>query len=231
MKVHVIRSLFIVLLTVCCQAIYAQTVVTGTVVDAENNEPLIGATVVQNGTNNGTVTDVEGRFELRLSSSNITLVIKSLGYEEVQKRVTGSGQQDLGMILMAVDAFALADVTITSSIAIDRKTPVALSTIAPSYVQERLGVQEFPEILKATPGVYAIKRGGGYGDSEIYMRGFETSNIAVMVNGVPMNDMERGAVYWSNWMGLSDVARSIQTQRGLGASKLSNPSVGGSLIL
>ena len=50
-----------------------------------------------------------------------------------------------------------------------------------------------------------------------------------MVNGVPVNDMEWGGVYFSNWAGLSDVTRSTQVQRGLGASKVSVPSVGGSL--
>ena len=50
-----------------------------------------------------------------------------------------------------------------------------------------------------------------------------------MVNGIPMNDMEWGGLYWSNWAGLSDVTRSMQTQRGLGASKVSAPSVGGSI--
>lgn len=61
------------------------------------------------------------------------------------------------------------------------------------------------------------------------MRGFKSENIAVMVNGIPMNDMEWGGLYWSNWAGLSDVTRSMQTQRGLGASKVSAPSVGGSI--
>ena len=41
--------------------------------------------------------------------------------------------------------------------------------------------------------------------------------------------MEWGGVYWSNWAGLSDVTRSMQTQRGLGASKVSSPSVGGTI--
>lgn len=73
------------------------------------------------------------------------------------------------------------------------------------------------------------KDGGGFGDAKINMRGFQSANVAVMVNGVPVNDMEWGGVYWSNWAGLSDVTRSMQTQRGLGASKISAPSVGGSV--
>ena len=50
-----------------------------------------------------------------------------------------------------------------------------------------------------------------------------------MIDGIPMNDMENGAVYWSNWDGLADVTRTMQVQRGLGASKLAIPSVGGTI--
>jgi outer membrane cobalamin receptor len=50
-----------------------------------------------------------------------------------------------------------------------------------------------------------------------------------MINGVPVNDMENGAVYWSNWAGLSDVTSAMQVQRGLGSSKLAIASVGGTI--
>ena len=113
--------------------------------------------------------------------------------------------------------------------AVQRKTPVAVSTVTADEITYKLGGQEFPEILKSTPGVYVTKDGGGFGDAKINMRGFQSANVAVMVNGVPVNDMEWGGVYWSNWAGLSDVTRSMQTQRGLGASKISAPSVGGSV--
>lgn len=59
--------------------------------------------------------------------------------------------------------------------------------------------------------------------------GFDQRNIAVMVDGVPVNDMENGQVYWSNWDGLGDITKSMQVQRGLGASKLAVTSVGGTM--
>jgi hypothetical protein len=93
----------------------------------------------------------------------------------------------------------------------------------------KLSNQEFPEILKSTPSVYATKESGGYGDSRISMRGFNSENIGVLINGVPINDMENGRVYWSNWSGLSDVTSFMQVQRGLGASKLGLSSVGGTI--
>ena len=116
-----------------------------------------------------------------------------------------------------------------ADIAKDRKTPVAVSTVKSAQIIERLGNQEMTEVLNTTPSVYATKSGGGFGDGGITMRGFESRNIAVMVNGMPVNDMEGGAVYFSNWTGLSDVTSTIQVQRGLGSSKLAIASVGGTM--
>ncbi|MEG1660706.1 MAG: TonB-dependent receptor [Bacteroides sp.] len=229
MRKHLIHFLLVTVLMVCSATVaIAQTTVKGQVVDAENGEPLIGAAITVPGTTQGMVTDLDGNFTLKVAS-NATVVIKYLGYKDFKQKITQKGATNLGVIKMELDAVALGDVTITSSIAIARKTPVAMSTIEPVFIEEKLGSQEFPEILKATPGVYATKGGGGYGDSKIVMRGFKAENTAVMVNGVPMNDMENGSLYWSNWAGLSDVTRSMQTQRGLGASKVSAPSVGGSI--
>ena len=116
-----------------------------------------------------------------------------------------------------------------ADIAKDRKTPVAVSTVKSAQIIERLGNQELTEVLNTTPSVYATKSGGGFGDGGITMRGFESRNIAVMVNGMPVNDMEGGTVYFSNWTGLSDVTSTIQVQRGLGSSKLAIASVGGTM--
>ena len=158
------------------------------------------------------------------------MLFKYVGFKDLKKKVTPKGNLvDLGVIRMEPDAVILKDVTITSSIAVARKTPVAVSTLEPAFIEEKLGTQEFPEILKSTPGVYATKDGGGYGDAKVNVRGFKSENVAMMVNGVPMNGMENQKVYWSNWSGMSDVTRSMQVQRGLGASKVASPSVGGSI--
>lgn len=116
-----------------------------------------------------------------------------------------------------------------TDIAKDRKTPVAVSTIKSAQIIERLGNKELPEILNNTPSVYATKSGGGFGDGGLTIRGFEARNIAVMVNGMPVNDMEGGTVYFSNWTGLADVTSTLQVQRGLGSSKLAIASVGGTI--
>ena len=128
----------------------------------------------------------------------------------------------------------LDEIVVTSAvidIAVARQTPVAVSTISPSEISLKVGNQEFPEIMNTTPGVYATKQGGGYGDSRISLRGFDQTNTSFLINGQPVNDMENGRLYWSNWQGLTDVASGIQIQRGLGASKLAVPSVGGTVSI
>ena len=80
------------------------------------------------------------------------------------------------------------------------------------------------------PNVYAAtNQGGGAGDARINVRGFNQRNVAIMINGIPVNDMENGWVYWSNWDGLADATSSIQMQKGLSAQNLATPSIGGSM--
>lgn len=149
----------------------------------------------------------------------ITLSTASIYYAQQTQDTVKTKSKDIEEVI-------LRGVT---DIAKDRKTPVAVSTIKAAQILERQGNQELVELLNTTPSVYATKGGGGFGDSQLTMRGFESRNIAVMVNGMPVNDMEGGTVYMSNWTGLSDVTSTMQVQRGLGSSKLAIASVGGTM--
>lgn len=229
MRKSLIQFLLVAMLSLFTSAAWAQTTVHGQLVDAETGEPLVGAAVMVEGTTQGSVTDIDGYFKQSVAS-NATLLFKYIGYKDQKKKITQKGASvELGTIKMQPDAVMLSDVTITSSVAVARKTPVAVSTVDPVFIEEKLGSQEFPEILKSTPGIYTTKDGGGYGDAQTRIRGFKSENVAMMINGVPMNGMENQKVYWSNWAGLSDVTRSMQVQRGLGAAKVSVPAVGGSI--
>ena len=138
-------------------------------------------------------------------------------------------------LAQTVDTTTVLEEVSVSSGVIDvakvRETPVAVSTLSLAEIQLKVGNLEFPEVMNRTPGVYATKTGGGYGDSRINLRGFDQRNTSILINGQPVNDMESGWVYWSNWQGLTDVASGIQIQRGLGASRLAVPSVGGTISI
>ena len=210
-------------------ALIAQSTVNGTVIDAESGEPLIGASIVIKGTTIGTVTDLDGNFEFQVENGDHILVMSYTGYATIEQSVNVSGATNLGSVELGFDAVGLKEVEVIASIAVDRRTPVAVTTLKGSQIEAKIGNQEFPEILRKTPSIYVTKEGGGFGDSRINVRGFDQRNTAVMINGIPVNDMENGWVYWSNWAGLADVTSSMQVQRGLGASKLAVPAVGGSI--
>ncbi|TXD83778.1 TonB-dependent receptor [Subsaximicrobium wynnwilliamsii] len=221
------QCLTILVLTMFCSFAFAQSTVSGTIIGSDMNQPLPGVNVIEKGTSNGSATNFDGQFIINTKSATGELVLSFVGY--TSKTIAFSGDMDLGKIMMDPSEVGLQEVQIIASVAVDRKTPVAVSTIRASEIELKLGSQEFPEILKSTPGVYVTKTGGGFGDGEIRLRGFNSENVAVMINGVPVNDMENGRVYWSNWAGLGDVTSSMQVQRGLGASKVAVPSIGGTI--
>lgn len=210
---------------VCAAAIAAPTITsTGQVVD-DQDEPVIGATVTVAGTNIATATDVDGRFTLRVPEKAREIKITSVGYEPAVLAV----KANIGTVKLKTASVMLDNVVITQSVGKTRETPVAMSTIDAEQIEFKVGNSELLEVLKSTPGVYTRSEGGGYGDAKTRMRGFQSQNVALLINGIPMNDMEWGGVYMSNFANLADVASSIQTQRGLGATMISTPSIGGTI--
>ena len=141
----------------------------------------------------------------------------------------GTDSQGVEDQIFVLDEFQVTAMENLAARAIPGVTPVAFSTIDKDDIINRLASQDLPLALNVTPSVYATNSGGGAGDARINVRGFDQRNVAVMINGVPINDMENGWVYWSNWDGVGDVASSIQLQRGMSNLNLAVPSIGGTL--
>ena len=194
------------------------------------NAPLPGANVVEKGTTNGTTTNFDGEFTLTTQASSGSLVISYVGFGS--KTITFTGSQDVGTINLLTDN-SLDEVVIVGSglidLADDRRTPIAVSTVRASEIQAKVGTSDVTATLVNTPSVYVAGQSSGFGDSRISVRGFEQDNTAFLLNGQPINGMEDGKMYWSNWSGMSDIASAIQIQRGLGSSKLAISSVGGTV--
>lgn len=204
-----------------------KTTVSGIVKDQELNEPLFGVNVIV-GTS-GKSTDFDGAYSLELAPGSYEIKFTYIGYDPIVKTVE-VGQTPIVLdIMMGGSAKSFKEVEVTADLATDRITPVAYSDITTQQLEEELGSQDMPMVLNSTPGAYATQTGGGDGDARVTIRGFNQRNVGVLVDGVPVNDMENGWVYWSNWFGLETVTKKMQVQRGLGASKLSLPSVGGTI--
>jgi len=225
MKRIILLSLLIV---TCGFTLLAQKQeVSGVVKDDLLGETVVGANVIIKGTYTGAVTDINGRFTLMLEPGKYALQVSYVGFNTITKEIEVKDKPiELSFRMKTIE---LDEVAIVADVARARQTPVAFSTILPAKIEEQLAGQDIPMLLNKTPGVYATEQGGGDGDARINIRGFNQRNVAVMLDGIPVNDMENGWVYWSNWFGLDAVTRSIQVQRGLGASKLALPSVGGTM--
>ena len=206
--------------------IYGQGFVSGTVAD-ETGNPLAGANVTITGTELGGAANADGIYTIAVENGTYDVTASVIGYKSATKTVDVSGdvKLDFNLLISVVEMSALE---VLASRA-DEKTPVAYTTVGKEELEFRLGSQDVPMALNTTPSVYATQQGGCAGDARINVRGFNQRNVAVMINGVPQNDMENGWVYWSNWDGVADAAQSIQLQRGLSAVNLATPSIGGTM--
>jgi hypothetical protein len=213
---------------------------TGTItgrVTAESGAAVASAQVVitnqQTGNQTGGLTQADGRYTVGALRAGVPYLVdvRMIGYgRQAVDGVTLDPGQSLTLdFTLSMEAIAIDALEVFATRAQERQTPVAFTNVGKVQLQTQLGSRDLPMVLNVTPSVYATQAGGGAGDARINVRGFNQRNTAVMINGVPVNDMENGWVYWSNWDGVGDAATSIQLQRGLSAVNLATPSIGGTL--
>ena len=223
------KAILVVLASFLAMASYAQKgTLSGTITDNVSKQPVVGAKIVFSSEFRA-ITDYDGNYSIKdIPYGSYEGTITMLGFDTLAISVNIDQPQVSNDIILG-GSQELDEVRVIGNIAEDRKTPVAKTTLDAKAIREELGSQDLPMILNSTPGVHATEQGGGDGDARITIRGFNQRNVGVMIDGVPVNDMENGWVYWSNWFGLDNITSQIQVQRGLGATKLAMPSVGGTM--
>ena len=134
-------------------SVYSQTQVSGSVMDADNMEPIPGVNVIIDDTNIGTVTDFDGNFVINTSQdAPLTLVISYVGYSAQRVNVTSSGQ-DINVSLTAGQN--LEEVVISASRRAQKITeaPASVSVISAREIENSAQVAEPSRILVSVPGV------------------------------------------------------------------------------
>lgn len=171
----------------------------GTVLD-ENGEPVIGATVSVKGTNLVTVTDIDGRFELKVPNGSI-LSVSYLGYTTAEVPATGENLT----ISLKPDERQLAEVVVTA-LGI-RRSEKALSYNVQQVNSEQLTTVKSANFMNSLAGKVAgvninASSAGVGGATRVVMRGpksINQSNQALyVVDGVPINNRnngETGSIY------------------------------------
>jgi hypothetical protein len=207
--------------------------ITGEVSENATNQLLGGAKITLYN-NEGVVmkramSNSQGIYEMTdVTYGDYSITFKMMGFDSMVQEIQVSKP------VMTVNFYIGAsqeyrEIKVIGNLAGSQNVPVAVTKIPLQKITEELGSRDLPMLLNGTPGVYATQQGGGDGDARINVRGFDQRNVGVMIDGVPVNDMENGAVYWSNWFGLDAITAQMQVQRGLGATKIAMPSIGGTI--
>lgn len=208
----------------------AQVQISGKVLEAQTKEPLMGATVLQNGTNNGVSTNTDGSFEIELlEGGERSLRISFTGFKSKTITVVRS-KSDL-QILLLPDTY-VSDEVLVEATRVDESIPVTFSNLDKEEIQKRNLGQDVPYLLNLTPStVVTSDAGTGIGYTGIRIRGVDPARINVTINGIPVNDAESHSVFWVNLPDIASSIDNIQVQRGVGTSTNGAAAFGGSVNL
>ena len=171
-----------------------QGTVTGTILDKMTGEALAGANITNQQQLVGTSSAEDGTFFLELAAGKHDISISMVGYTGslTSVQVGDRRNTDLGRIFLSPEVIGLAEIKVISSLAVDRRSPLTVSTIRAEMIETRLGDEPLPEVMKMVPGVYATRTGGGSGDAALNIRGFKQENITLLLNGIPISSVENG---------------------------------------
>ena len=161
---------------------YAQTEIKGTVVDAKG-ETVIGATVMEKGTSNGTITDFDGNFTIKVKEGAI-LVFTYIGYQTTEV----PAQQDM-KVTMKDDAEVLQEVVVTGYTT-QRKADLtgAISTVSVDEMAKQNENNPMKALQGRVPGMNITADGNPSGAATVRIRGVGTLNDndpLYIIDGVP----------------------------------------------
>ncbi len=200
---------------------------TGKVSSSKNSKALIGANVFIKKLNKGTAAGNDGKFTiLNIPEGQYNIKFSYVGFSEkiIKIKINKNTKLDISL---DPKVFSLSETIIKGKRAELRETPIAFSNVDAKQITTELGSRYITSSLEKLPSLYDSDEGGGFADSRLSIRGYDQTSIAVMINGIPINNPENGEIYWSNWADISDVVRTIQVQRGLSATPYSVSSIGG----
>ena len=224
------KHLFIFLSLLMAQHLMGQYVITGRVVDAETSKPISNVQISVVGTSNGAITGGSGEFVVKSQKSKGAIDLFFVGYNRERRNFIADGDTaNLGIVMLTNNPVLLEEIIVKTGVADKASDPVTVTEISAKSIKQQLNDKPLPMLFNTSPGVFSVTNGGGSGDALMSIRGFKQDNIGIMLNGVPVNGIENGLVYWSNWQGLSDASASIQIQKGPGVANVAANAVGGSV--
>ena len=182
---------FIVTLVMSFAVMMAQRQVTGTVIAAEDNEPVIGASIVVKGTQTGTTTDIDGKFSLRVPDNAKTLQISYIGMRT--QEVSLKGKSNFSITLES-DEQVIEEVVVTGMGKVDKRMFTGASTNLKADAMMQAGANDVSRSLEGrVAGVQVTNVSGTFGTApKIRIRGatsiYGNSKPLWVIDGVIYED-------------------------------------------
>jgi len=157
----------------------------GSVLDANTKDPLIGVSIIEKGTSNGTVTDLDGKFSIKAKANSI-LKFSSIGYATIELR----SDKAQGQILMSENTKTLQEVVVVGY-GTQKKVNLtgAVTAIDGSAIASKPASDVLTALQGEMPGVAVLRNSGQPGSetSGIRIRGFSSANATsalVLIDGM-----------------------------------------------
>ena len=203
------KRILILLLTLLPTGLFAQTV-SGTITDAKTGETLIGATILDEGSGKGTVSNAYGRYSLTLHADSVHLRISYIGYQTQHHTLKMRGDQQLNIVL--TPAVELDEVTITAervgSPKISQMSAIQLPTEQLKLVPVIFGETDVLKAIQLLPGVQS----GTEGMNGIYVRGGGPDENLFLLDGIPLYNVNHLGGFFSAFNG--DAVKNVTLYKG-----------------
>ncbi|MCB0585918.1 MAG: SusC/RagA family TonB-linked outer membrane protein [Phaeodactylibacter sp.] len=170
----------------------AQQAVSGKVTDAADGEPLIGVSIMVKGTGKGTITGLDGDFELALSEGENVLLFTFVGYKATEVEVNGRSKIDMAL---EEDVIGLEEITVTA-LGIEREKKAlgyAVQDVSGEELSAANGSNFVSSLAGRAAGVQVVSSGVGPGQSaSVVIRGASSlssnNQPLFVVDGIPVNN-------------------------------------------
>lgn len=181
---------------------FSQCIVEGRVVDERTKQALQGVNILAENSHYKAITDSNGYFSLEVADGEYVFRFSLNNYIEKRMPVSASGMKiTLDEIYLEPDFIQEAE---------------QLVVISESELEDdESGADVVSGLLQSSQDVFMRRAAFDFSSVFFKPRGYDSKDVTVLINGIPMNRIENGRAQWANWGGLNDVTRSQELSHGI----------------
>lgn len=201
-----LKKFYLYVLLFVSASVFGQVKVEGTVIDALSKKPLQGVKVRLNATAREVISNSKGKYALQAPEGEHLLVFSLSGYENVEQLISLEGKEpyEVGEVFLSPDV---------------QQETEQLAVITENELEDdESGSDAMSGLLQSSQDVFMRRSAFDFSSVFFKPRGYDSKDITVLINGIPMNRLENGRAQWANWGGLNDITRNQETSNGLSNS-------------